>query len=74
MAKKLVFGVCDIDMIAGPSEILIIAGDNAEPKYVAADMLAQCEHDELASAVTIVWNKKLAEEIEKEVKRKTKDV
>lgn len=69
MAKKLVFGVCDIDMIAGPSEILIIAGDNAEPKYVAADMLAQCEHDELASAVTIVWNKKLAEEIEKEVKK-----
>ncbi|MDE7034564.1 MAG: histidinol dehydrogenase, partial [Mucispirillum sp.] len=67
MAKKLVFGVCDIDMIAGPSEILIIAGDNAEAKYVAADMLAQCEHDELASAVTIVWNKELAEKIEKEV-------
>ncbi len=67
MAKKLVFGAVDIDMIAGPSEILIIAGDNANPKYVASDMLAQCEHDELASAVTVVWNKKLAEEIQKEV-------
>ena len=67
MAKKLVFGAVDIDMIAGPSEILIIAGDNAEAKYVASDMLAQCEHDELASAVTIVWNKELAEKIEKEV-------
>ncbi len=67
MAKKLVFGVCDIDMIAGPSEILIIAGDNARAEYVAADMLAQCEHDELASAVTILWNKELAEKIERQV-------
>ena len=67
MAKKLVFGVCDIDMIAGPSEILIIAGDNARSEYVAADMLAQCEHDELASAVTITWNKELAEKIESQV-------
>ena len=67
MAKKLVFGACDIDMIAGPSEILIIAGDNARPEYVAADMLAQCEHDELASAVTITWNKELAEKIESQV-------
>lgn len=67
MAKKLVFGVCDIDMIAGPSEILIIADSKAEPKYIAADMLAQCEHDELASSITIVWDKKQAEAIEKEV-------
>lgn len=67
MAKKLVFGMCDIDMIAGPSEILIIADSKAEPKYIAADMLAQCEHDELASSITIVWDKKQAEAIEKEV-------
>lgn len=67
MAKKLVFGVCDIDMIAGPSEILIIADSKAEPKYIAADMLAQCEHDELASSITIVWDKNQAEAIEKEV-------
>ncbi len=67
MAKKLVFGVCDIDMIAGPSEILIIADEKADPEYIAADMLAQCEHDELASSIVIVWNKNLAENIEKEV-------
>lgn len=67
MAKKLVFGVCDIDMIAGPSEILIIADSKAEQKYIAADMLAQCEHDELASSITIVWDKNQAEAIEKEV-------
>ena len=69
MAKKLVFGTVDIDMIAGPSEILIIAGSNAKAEYVAADMLAQCEHDELASAITVVWNKEKALEIEKEVKK-----
>lgn len=67
MAKKLVFGAVDIDMIAGPSEVLIIAGENARAEYVAADMLAQCEHDELASAVTIVWDRGLAEKIEKEL-------
>ena len=67
MAKKLVFGAVDIDMIAGPSEVLIIADDKADAKCVASDMLAQCEHDELASAVTIVWNRELAEKIEKEV-------
>ncbi len=67
MAKKLVFGACDVDMIAGPSEILIIADEKANPTYIASDMLAQCEHDELASAVAIVWDKNLAEQIEKEV-------
>lgn len=67
MAKKLVFGAVDIDMIAGPSEVLIIADNKADAKCVASDMLAQCEHDELASAVTIVWNRELAEKIEKEV-------
>lgn len=69
LAKKLVFGTVDIDMIAGPSEILIIADETACPKCVAADMLAQCEHDELASAVCLTWNKSFAEKVEKEVYR-----
>ncbi len=68
MAKKIVFGTVDIDMIAGPSEVLVIADKSANPKYVASDMLAQCEHDELASAVCITDNKELAIEIEKELK------
>lgn len=68
-AKKLVFGEVDIDMIAGPSEILIIADDSADAEHVAADMLAQCEHDELASAVALVWDRALAEKIEEAVNR-----
>ncbi len=66
-AKKLVFGHVDIDMIAGPSEVLIIADESADPVHVAADMLAQCEHDELASAVCVTTCKSLAEQIEKEL-------
>lgn len=69
MAKKIVFGTVDIDMIAGPSEILVIADKFANPKFIAADMLAQCEHDELASAVCITDSKDLALQIEIEVKR-----
>lgn len=65
LAKKLVFGRVDIDMIAGPSEILIIADDSANPEYVAVDMLSQAEHDELASSITITDSLNLAEEIEK---------
>ncbi len=66
-AKKLVFGHVDIDMIAGPSEVLIIADSSASAEHVAADMLAQCEHDELASAVCVTPDKQLANEIEKEL-------
>lgn len=69
MAKKLVFGSVDIDMIAGPSEILVIADGSADPACVAADMLAQCEHDELASAVCLTPDENLAEKIEAEVKK-----
>ena len=68
MAKKLVFGAVDIDMIAGPSEILVIADSSADAKCVAADMLAQCEHDELASAVCLTCDSDLAKEIESEIK------
>ena len=53
MAKKMVFGEVDIDMIAGPSEILIIADASANPAFIAADLLSQAEHDELASSVLI---------------------
>ncbi|KAA0257717.1 histidinol dehydrogenase [Deferribacter autotrophicus] len=67
LAKKMVFGTVDIDMIAGPSEILILADDSADPTFVAADMLSQAEHDELASAITITDNEDLAKEIEQEL-------
>jgi histidinol dehydrogenase len=61
-AKRLVFGHCDIDMFAGPSEILIIGDETANPEFVAADMMSQAEHDVLASAVLITNSKKLVEE------------
>ena len=68
-AKQLVYGIVDIDMIAGPSEILIIADETANPKYVAADMLSQAEHDEMASAILVTTSKKLIEETEAELAR-----
>lgn len=67
LAKKIVFGSVDIDMIAGPSEILVIADGNANPEYVAADMLSQAEHDELASAITVTDDKNLALRIAVEI-------
>lgn len=74
MAKKHVFGAVDIDMIAGPSEILVIADKFANEKFVAADMLAQCEHDELASAVCITDSKEFAEKLEVEVKKQLQEL
>lgn len=62
-AKKMVFGIVDIDMIAGPSEILIIADSSADAAFVAADMLSQAEHDELASSVLITDSSQLAERV-----------
>lgn len=70
MAKKLVFGIVDIDMIAGPSEILIIADDSANPAFVAADLLSQAEHDEFASSLLITDSKRLAYAVDKEVSKK----
>ncbi|PHV71016.1 histidinol dehydrogenase [Sporanaerobium hydrogeniformans] len=69
LAKREVFGYVSIDSIAGPSEILIIADESANPTYVAADFLSQAEHDELASAVLITTSKNLAQEVQKEVMR-----
>lgn len=66
-AKKMVFGLCDIDMIAGPSEILVIADETARPDYVAADLLSQAEHDVLASAVLLATSEKLIDEVMAEI-------
>ncbi|RLD99092.1 MAG: histidinol dehydrogenase [Aquificota bacterium] len=66
-AKKMAFGKVDIDMVAGPSEILVLADDTAPPSYVAADLLSQAEHDPLASAILITPSQTLAEEVVKEV-------
>lgn len=71
-AKKQVFGLVDIDMIAGPSEILVIADGTCDPKTVAADMLSQAEHDRMASAVLVTDSRKLAEETSAEIERQLK--
>ncbi len=68
-AKKLLYGVVDIDMIAGPSEILVLADETADPKYVAADLMSQAEHDELASAVLVTTDPTLPAKVEAEVAR-----
>ena len=67
LAKKAVFGVVGIDSIAGPSEILVIADKTADPKYVAADLLSQAEHDELASAILLTDSEELANKVATEV-------
>ncbi len=66
-AKRRVFGIVDIDMVAGPSEILVIADENCNPSYVAADMLSQAEHDKLAQAILITNSEALAKEVQKEL-------
>jgi histidinol dehydrogenase len=73
-AKKMVFGEVDIDMIAGPSEILIIADDSANPVCVAADLLSQAEHDELASSILITSSKSLAGAVGRELKRQLENL
>ena len=67
LAKKAVFGYVSIDSIAGPSEILVLADETANPRYVAADLLSQAEHDEMASAILITTSQKLAEEVSAEI-------
>ena len=68
-AKKQVFGKVAIDMIAGPSEILVVADSTANPRYVAADLLSQAEHDKMASAVLVTDSRTFAEEVSKELER-----
>ncbi len=68
-AKKLLYGTVDIDMIAGPSEILIIADSKANPKYIAADLLSQAEHDKIASSILLTDSEEVAKETAKELER-----
>lgn len=71
-AKKLVYGIVGIDMIAGPSEIGVIADDTANPKYVAADLLSQAEHDVRARAILVTNSAALADAVEKEIEEQLK--
>lgn len=68
-AKKCCYGMVDIDMVAGPSEILIIADEKANPKYIAADLMSQAEHDKLASSILVTTSSALIEEVNQELKR-----
>jgi len=73
-AKKQVFGQVGIDMIAGPSEIGVIADDTANPRFVAADLLSQAEHDTLSRSILVTNSKKLAQEVENEIKKQLKQL
>lgn len=68
-AKKPLYGVVDIDMIAGPSEILVLADETANPKFAAADLMSQAEHDVLASSILVTTSEKIADETIKEIER-----
>ena len=70
-AKRLAYGTLDIDMVAGPSEVLVIADASAAPKWVAADLLSQAEHDRLASAVLLTNSMALAQDVDREIVRQT---
>lgn len=73
-AKKLVFGKVDIDMIAGPSEILVVADEKANPVYVASDLLSQAEHDPMASAVLLTTSYDVLEAVNKELRKQTDEL
>ena len=73
-AKKLLYGVVDIDMIAGPSEILVLADETANPKFVAADLMSQAEHDVMASSILVTTSEKLVDETIKELERQVKEL
>lgn len=68
-AKKLLYGTVDIDMIAGPSEILVMADETADPKFVAADLMSQAEHDKLASSILVTTSEELADKTIAEIER-----
>ena len=67
LAKKAVYGNVSIDSIAGPSEILVLADETANPRYVAADLLSQAEHDEMASAILVTTSEELAHKVSDEI-------
>ena len=68
-AKKLLYGTVDIDMVAGPSEVLVLADETADPKFVAADLMSQAEHDKLASAILVTTSEELADKVNAEFER-----
>lgn len=74
LAKKAVYGHVSIDSIAGPSEILVLADETANPRFVAADLLSQAEHDELASAILVTTSRKLAEQVSHQVDQFVKEL
>lgn len=74
LAKKAVFGYVSIDSVAGPSEIMVLADESANPRFVASDLLSQAEHDELASAILITTSKELAQKVSDEVDNFTKQL
>ena len=74
LAKKAVYGLVAIDSIAGPSEVTVLADETPDPTYVAADLLSQAEHDELASAILVTTSEELAGKVEKEVERFTNEL
>lgn len=74
LAKREVYGAVDIDSIAGPSEIVVLADDTAEPAYVAADLLSQAEHDTMASAILVTPSQSLADSVAAEVERQLRDL
>lgn len=74
MAKKMVYGEVSIDMIAGPSEVLIIADESADPIHTVADLLSQAEHDKLAASILVTTSQKLADEVAVEVEKQLKEL
>lgn len=73
-AKKLLYGIVDIDMIAGPSEILVLADETANPRFIAADLMSQAEHDVLASSILITTSERIADETIVELERQCKSL
>ena len=73
-AKKLLYGVVDIDMVAGPSEILVMADEKANPKFIAADLMSQAEHDKLASAILVTTSESIADRTIEEINRQVQSL
>ena len=73
-AKKCCYGMVDIDMIAGPSEVLVIADEKANPKYIAADLMAQAEHDKLASAILVTTSESLVQKVDEELEKQVQSL
>ncbi|MDQ2087689.1 histidinol dehydrogenase [Herbivorax sp. ANBcel31] len=73
-AKRIVYGYCDIDMIAGPSEIMVVADETAKPSFVAADLLSQAEHDVLSSSVLVTTSESLAKSVKVEVEKQVNEL